>query len=225
MSAQASYVTANSIRDNNTQMVNFTGARSFAAVAVNAADPYGGLCYGPGSNMPVTCAKGAGATWATWQQLQEGGTNVPALPTTCTDPHVRTTPCAYLLAENSLYATYNQVIPRFFSASLLDEWRPSDKWLINAGVRLDSFTFIGSNTDTGAARNFFTNAFNIDNCINSLSGVPTPKTGLGPGGTVLPPTQPCPTGYQTANWQNNPASVHLQHLAAARKRNVHGKLR
>ncbi len=203
VSAQASYVTANSIRDNNTQMVNFTGARSFAAVAVNAADPYSGYCYnGSGSaGQLVTCAKGAGATWATWADLN-GGT-APALPTSCPDPKTRTTQCTYLLAENSLYATYNQVIPRFFSASLLDEWRPSDKWLINAGARLDSFTFIGSNTDTGSARNFFTNAFNIDNCINSLTGVPTPKTGINGG---LTPTQPCPTGYQNANWQNTPAA-------------------
>jgi len=202
ISAQASYVTANSVRDNNTQMVNFTGARAFAAVAVNAADPYSGYCYDPTGAL-VTCAKGQGAVWARWGNL--GSPNIfgpaPALPGSCPDPNVKTTQCTYLLAENSLYATYNQVVPRFFSASLTDEFRPSDKWLLNLGVRLDSFTFIGSNTNSGAARDFFTNAFNIDNCINGITGTVASKLGLG-----LTPLQPCPAGYTKANFTNTPAN-------------------
>lgn len=205
VSAQASYVMANSIRDNNTQMLNFAGGRSYAAVAVNAADPYSGYCYNATGTL-VTCAKGQGAVWATWGNLGSPGIfgPAPALPTSCPDPNVKSTQCSYLLAENSLYATYNQVIPRFFSASLLDEWRPNDRWLINAGVRLDSFTFIGSNTNTGAARDFFTNAFNIDNCVNNITGIPTPKSAIGTG---ISPTQPCPTGYTKANFQNTPANA------------------
>ena len=200
LSAQASYVTSNSIRDNNTQMFNTGGARSFAAVAVNAADPYSGYCYDPSGTL-VTCAKGQGAVWATWANLNAG--TAPALPGNCPDPHVTSTTCTYLLAENSLYATYNQVIPKFFSASLTDEFRPTDRWLFNLGVRLDSFTFQGSNTDTGAARDFFTRAYNLDNCVNNISGVPVPKSGFP---TPISPTQPCPSGYHAANWQNLPAN-------------------
>ncbi len=57
ISATAEYVTANSTRDNNTQMFNSGGARADAAVLVNAADPYGGYCYGPAGKLQ-TCAKG-----------------------------------------------------------------------------------------------------------------------------------------------------------------------
>ena len=200
ISAQVSYVTANSVRDNNTEMFNTGGARSFAAVAVNAADPYSGYCYDPSGTL-VTCAKGQGAVWATWANLNTG--TAPGLPGSCPDSHVTSTTCTYLLAENSLYATYNQVIPKFFSASLTDELRPSDRWLFNLGVRLDSFTFQGSNTDTGPARDFFTRAYNLDNCVNNISGVPVPKSGLP---TPISPTQPCPSGYHAANWQNLPAN-------------------
>ncbi len=56
------------------------------------------------------------------------------------------TQCAYMLAENGNHATYNQVVPQFWASSLTDEFRPTDKWLFNLGVRLDSFTFNGSNT-------------------------------------------------------------------------------
>jgi hypothetical protein len=203
LSVTASYVTANSTRDNNTQMVNFGGARSYAAVAVNAADPYSGYCYSAGGQL-TTCAKGAGAEWATWGNL--GSPNIfgpaGALPGSCPDPNVKSTKCTYLLAENGMYATYNQVVPQFFAASITDEIRPSDKWLINLGGRVDTYTYNGSNTDTGQARDFFTRAFNIDNCINNISGQPTPKVGtLG-----IPVTSACPTGYSAANWQNTPAN-------------------
>ncbi len=195
ISAQASYVTANSIRDNNSFYA--VGGETAAAV-VSSANPYGGLCYAapPSSSTgnkatPVAC-NGSGVTFGT---IQSG--NVPDVSgLTCGGA-----PCQYIVTENGLHATFNQVVPQFFSASLLDEWRPSDKWLINAGVRLDTFTFIGSNTDTGQPRAFWTNAFNLDNCVDDVSGKPTSKASLG-----LNPTQPCPSGFHNANWQNTPAN-------------------
>lgn len=199
LTAQASYVTASSIRDNNHfyQVGGFT-----AASIVSSANPYGGLCYatppssGSGGPLsPVMCNHN-GVTFGTI-----GSGSVPDVGAyTCGGA-----PCKYVLDENGLSATYNQVIPKFFSASLTDEFRPSDKWLFNLGVRLDSFTFQGQNTDTGAARNFWTNAFNQDYCINAITGKPTPKSGIG-GPSGIPVTSPCPSGYTAANWQNNPAN-------------------
>ncbi len=194
VSAQASYVTANSIRDNNSFYA--VGGVTAAAV-VSSANPYGGLCYAAPTAgtkaVPVQC-NGSGVTFGTIQ----GGTVPDVSGLKCGGAQ-----CEYILAENGLHATYNQVIPKFFSASLTDEFRPSDRWLFNAGIRLDSFTFDGSNTDTGAARNFWTNAFNTDYCINDVSGKPTPKAGIGSG---LNPTQPCPSGFHNANWTNAPAN-------------------
>ena len=83
-------------------------------------------------------------------------------------------------------------------ASLTDEFRPTDKWLFNLGIRLDSFTFNGSNTNYGAARDMWTNAFNIDNCVNNVSGVIVPKAGA--------VTAACPAGQSPAFFQNVPAN-------------------
>jgi hypothetical protein len=210
---QGNYTTASTIRDNNTQMYNNFAAfggplRTDAAVAVNAADPYGGFCYGDGKNgAPVSCNPSVGkATFATWDQLYEPGVSggPPALPTKCVDPNVPgKTTCTYLLAENSLFATYNNVQPKFGSASLTDQFRPSDKILINIGGRLDSFTFIGQNggvnDNGGIARQFWYNAYNIDTCVNNTTGVPIDKFNLQHS---LSPNQPCPSGYHAAGLVN-----------------------
>jgi hypothetical protein len=210
LTLQGSYVSASTIRDNNTQMFNnfpaFGGPnRTNAAVVVNAADPYSGYCYGASGGSPVTCNPGVGAAQTvTWDQLYEpnaspsGGPG--ALPSSCVDPRVPgKTACTYLMAENGLYATYNNVQPKFGSASLTDQFRPNDKILLNLGVRLDSFTFDGLNGDIngngGVARQFWYNAYNRDTCVNTVTGVPIDKSEL-PG--TLTPASPCPSGYHNA---------------------------
>jgi hypothetical protein len=208
---QGSYVTASTIRDNNTQMYNnfpaFGGPnRTNAAVVVNAADPYGGFCYGTATNKPVSCSPGIGlAQFATWDQLYEPGASggPPALPGSCVDPRVPgKTACTYLLAENGLYATYNNVQPKFASASLTDQFRPNDKILLNLGIRLDSFTFDGLNGNVngngGVARQFWYNAYNLDTCVSNITGVPIDKSQLG----INSPTKSCPSGYHAAGLQN-----------------------
>jgi hypothetical protein len=197
VSAQVSYVTANSIRDNNSFYVV---SGETAAAVVNSAHPYSGLCYAlpattaTGGPLGAVACNGSGVTFGTIQS----GTVPNVTGFTCGGG-----PCTYVQSENGQHATFNQVVPKFFSASLTDEFRPSDKWLFNLGVRLDSFTFTGSDTDTGNARNFWTNAFNQDNCINNISGAPVAKGAIGSG---VPVTSPCPAGFSKANWQNTPAN-------------------
>jgi hypothetical protein len=194
LGAQVSYTTANTIRYNNTQMFNTGGSRSRAAFEVNAADPFSGYCFN--SSGVATC--GAAATHATWADIQ--GSTVPALDKSCAIPGHPAfgSKCTYLLAENSDWATYNSIVPRFFSSSLTDEFRPSDKWLFNLGIRLDSFTFLGMNTTTGnvsnlapQVRQFWYDAYNLSNCINALGTI----VGRTPG-------KACPSGYSPAALQN-----------------------
>jgi hypothetical protein len=200
--AQMSYTTANTIRDNNTQMFNFTTARQFAAVLVNGNSPYSGLCYNA-DGTKASCQPGVATSWQNWATIQAGGVPAIAPGTTCGGG-----PCKYMLAENSLWATYNNIIPQFFSASLTDEFRPSDRWLFNLGVRLDDFNFIGMNTDMqgggtnaviggvpnfAAVRQFWYNAFNLDNCINALGTL----VGRSPGAA-------CPAGFSPAHLVNIP---------------------
>ena len=205
ISAQASYVTANSIRDNNSF---YAVSGEIAAPIVSSADPFGGLCYGGRTGnvlSPVPCTTPTTINYKGQPTRGSGGLKFGQIGAAKNVNNLSCggAPCEYLLAENGLHATFNQVIPKFLSASLTDEFRPSDKWLFNLGIRLDSFSFEGSNTDYGNARNFWTNAFNQDNCINNVSGVPTAKGNIGSG---LPVTASCPTGYSNANWQNTPAN-------------------
>ena len=168
VSLSEDYTTANSVRDNNSFYACRTGGSRRQRRRTRRA--------GTATDRPAARRSTAKAVPSTFGTIQSGlapGTSgaVPNLPASCPNPTVGTTQCAYLLAENGNHATYNQVVPQFWSSSLTDEFRPTDKWLFNLGIRLDSFTFDGSNTNTGAARNLWTNAFNLDNCVNNVSGV------------------------------------------------------
>jgi hypothetical protein len=39
------------------------------------------------------------------------------------------------------YASYNTVNPNFTNVSLSDQWRPSDKWLVNAALRYEAYDY------------------------------------------------------------------------------------
>ena len=168
-----SYVTSNLIRDNNTEMVNgaygssSVNARTQFAVLVDPTNPTNGLCYTL-TGAPTTCALGGPAQIATLRQAYQGTIAQPAPATICGGG-----PCAYYIVENGTYATFNQVTPKFYSGSLTDEWRPSNKLTINAGVRFDDFQYTGSNTQGTAARTLFYNAFNMDTCFNNTGNAVT----------------------------------------------------
>jgi hypothetical protein len=197
VSLQGSFVTANSVRDNNTQMLNtFSAGRAQAAVLVNAGEPYAGFCYNTQGGSAKTCNPGTVNSWTTWSGLQAGAVTAPT--GTCQLSGSPNQGCEYLMAESSQYATYNEVRPQFFSASLTDEFRPTDKWLFNLGVRLDSFTFNGQDTNYGPARNFWFNAYNNDNCVNHLTGAPYALPNNAPG-------QACDPGDVHAYLQNTSA--------------------
>jgi TonB dependent receptor/Carboxypeptidase regulatory-like domain len=203
VSLQEAYVTANSIRDNNSWY-----AAGPLALIVNPANPTSGYCYGPTGGAPVNCLGALQNNAVTMSQLQSGG--APALPASCPNPGASTSQCAYIVAENGNHATVNQVVPTFWSTSLTDEFRPTDKWLLNVGVRLDSFGFQGSNTSIAqygtspAARNLWTNAFNLDNCVNNISGIPSAKAGA--------VTAACPAGTSPAFFQNIPSQNYVYNI-------------
>ena len=198
LSLQGSYTTSTSVRDNNTQMFNAGGARSRGLVMVNANDPLAGYCF-ESSGIVTTCNPSAPAAnranFATWGGIMSGST--PSLAPACDIPGGPAGPCTWLIAENSLWATYNTVTPKFTAASLTDEFRPNDKLLLNLGLRFDQFQFVGADTrPNDPARAFWFKAWNLDNCVNS-SGAPVDKSTLG-----LLPTDACPAGYTAAAMEN-----------------------
>jgi hypothetical protein len=96
--------------------------------------------------------------------------------------------CSYFVDENSLYATYNTVVPKFTSWSIQDQWRPSTRWLFNLGLREDVFQFNGSNTNPNdPARQFWFNAYNLDHCVSGGFVVNATSPGVCPAGAS--PTQ------------------------------------
>ena len=199
VSLQGSYTTASSVRNNNTQMFNAGGERANGIVMVNANAPLSGFCFTP-AGTEITCnpagdVNGNLANFATWGNVAAG--TVPALASSCNIPGGPSGPCTWLIAENSQWATYNTVTPKFTAASLTDEYRPSDKLLFNFGLRYDQFEFVGANTrPNDPARAFWYTAWNLDNCVNSV-GAPVDKSSLG-----LLPSNACPAGYTAGNMQN-----------------------
>ena len=197
LSLQGSYTTSTSVRDNNTQMFNAGGSRSRGFVMVNANDPLAGYCFNA-AGVVNTCDPSAPsadrANFATWGGVASG--SIPALAPSCNIPGGVSGPCTWLIAENSLWATYNTVTPKFIAASLTDEFRPTDKLLFNMGLRFDQFQFVGADPRADdPARAFWFKAWNLDNCVNA-AGAPVAKVTLG-----LLPTDACPAGFTAANMQ------------------------
>lgn len=214
LSIAGSYTTARIVRDNN-GFYNLGGEGNFVNV-VNANDPYGGYCYNPGAHGSTVVNCHANTIALTPGYGGNGTPSNPGLPSlgsTCPIPGKPQagSACTYLVSENGLNGTYSGTIPNFYGASITDQFRPNDRWLLNLGIRLDSFGFVGQNTlvpPLGAggplARAFWFNAYNLDNCINNQSGAPASKQSILPSGSSM--TTPCPAGYHAANVQNAPAN-------------------
>ncbi len=204
LTLQGSFTTANSTRDNNTQMFNFTGGRSYFAPLVSASNLYQGICYNipkagaaPTNLTGVPCTPSA-STYLKFSTVYNGG--VPNLTGFTCDGG----PCAFLAGESGLYATYNTVKPLFTAISLTDEFKPTAKLSLNLGVRFDRFQYNGSDTTGAASRAFYYNAYNLGNCVSTVPGSnPTSKTNLGIGVTA-----PCSSvpGYTSVNLTNNSAA-------------------
>ncbi|MBD5657322.1 MAG: carboxypeptidase regulatory-like domain-containing protein, partial [Candidatus Eremiobacteraeota bacterium] len=194
---QGSYTTATALRDNNTGFLDaFGGARANFATLVDSSNPTNGICYSlnkKGVQTPTSCADanvdangGPGVGVVENYSLQDAQAGLPAATGTCGGG-----PCEYLITGNGQYATFNTVKTIFYAASLTDDFHPTSKIAINGGLRMDIFQYQGGSTAGTAARTFYYNAFNQDNC-------------LGAGGALVAkePTDACPAGTTAANFQN-----------------------
>jgi hypothetical protein len=169
---QGSYTTASTTRDNNTGFISglygptSINPRTIVGLLVNSANPYNGQCYQlvAGNGVPVNCfnaggtglnSSGAGAFTAF--SLDQAAGQAPVIPAAGT---CGTGACAYMVAGNGIYATYNTVIPKFYSASLSDHFTPTSRLNIDLGLRFDRFEYDGSDTTGTAARAFWYAAWN-----------------------------------------------------------------
>ncbi len=190
LSVQGSLTGANSTRYNNSGIgFGAAGTTSKSAVGylVDGADPYSGICYTiagvavPGCNYSAT---GTPFQKLTVGQILSGTAAVPAAGVTCGGG-----PCQYTIVAGGPAASYNQVKPHFYSASITDDFRPTTKLDINVGLRYDLFQFVGSNTANSGARALFHNAYNSQAAANGV--VPLAFDPAGTGNTnTYPVFQP-----------------------------------
>jgi hypothetical protein len=147
---------ANVMRDNNE--TNITGGVPFGIIS-------------KGANGQYTC-------WS--QSVATGGTDsqIPcydvALGNASTAQFGTSTPAMYGVGPNAAaaganletlwdgpeYASYNTVNAKFTNASLSDQWRPSDKWLVNAALRYENYGYDLADTTTPGSQFYAQQAAN-----------------------------------------------------------------
>jgi Carboxypeptidase regulatory-like domain/TonB dependent receptor-like, beta-barrel len=215
--AEGSYTTSSGARIYNEQMFQYGKAYGNAfAVLVNANHPFSGTCYhingGGGSPYAVatTCSdgQGGGVTYGllpTFLHLNEPGYKGDVSGLRCGGG-----PCAYYAVENGSYGLNNTVTPYFSGYSITDQWRPNDRLFFNFGLRVDNYSYVGANTLTGSARDFWFNAFNQDTCFNKQTLTLVDRSALiGASGWSTNSQKPCSSfgsQYVAANLQNVPGA-------------------
>ena len=127
----ANYTTASTIRANNTSLLAVAGSNSRAT---NDTDG-------------INCFDKTGAI---------APCNARATQGTYTNP----TPFAalngtWIVTNNLPRATYNAVVPKFYSAALADQYRPNEKLLLNLGVRFERFEYDLFNTSNNGENFWF----------------------------------------------------------------------
>ncbi len=210
LNVQASTVRSTVNRFNNSSYT--TAGRAFGFV-VNSATPSNGVCYqvtGLGAATPVDCTNTV-ATAVHLPGFAGSAFNPPsgASPTdplfTAQFPNLTGTtcsgsPCELLGAETGLNGTLNQVTPTFNAYSATDQFRPTDKIVLNGGLRYETYQFDGVDTNTGA-RPFWFASWNNSHCVNTAPGS-TPFTVHFTGTTAAT----CPAGTVPALLTNGSAN-------------------
>ena len=172
LEVEGSYTTSTGARIYNEQMFAVGNAYGNAfAVLVNKNDPLDGTCYhinGNGTQTARDHVRGRpGAAGSPTARCRPSSSSaIRARHSGIAGLRCGGGPCAYYVVENGAYGLNNTVTPYFSGYSITDQWRPSDRLFFNLGLRVDNYSYVGANTVTGAARDFWFNAFNQDTCYD-----------------------------------------------------------
>jgi hypothetical protein len=182
VSLDGNYTTAGVIRFNNTSAYN-NCLSSCSPIGYMAPAAGGGFnCFDPTSGAKQICLANAGG----YYDETLTGTTTSGKPFNCAVKAVSQCtvfPTWTSTAQNgptgfggpknatwdSLWAgnatgSYNSITPRFTNASLSDQFRPNDRFLINASIRYDNFTYDLPNTGT-SANEFYANMTANYSCV------------------------------------------------------------
>ncbi len=173
------------------------GAGAYPVLAGSYKDA-GGHCYDQLTGAYASCFGGASqATFNSYTGVFNNYYTAPA-----------GTPAAangaqWIATENGTFGNLNQVDPILYAASVSDQWNPTDKLTINAGVRVEKYLDRFVNESAGyPARQFWINSYNNEYCSGPALTAPILRTdGAGDVG-VNPLTGaqlPCPSGTTPVN--------------------------
>ncbi|GAC1409546.1 MAG: hypothetical protein NVSMB64_18330 [Candidatus Velthaea sp.] len=185
LTATASYQTQN--------IQTYNNGLQDGTIRTNLIDA-GGNCYNPKSGSYASCFTSIYAPDGTVNPVgglniyDKFGATVAGYPSSALVPAL--TPPAgspatlanggkgaqWVVTDTGTNAGLDRVRPFFTAVSLSDQFRPSDKLVINAGIRYESFLYRLDDT-TGAARSFWFNAWNRENCY--APGNPAPTSNIG----------------------------------------------
>ena len=186
----ATAVYANQLNDRNLltftgsyqtqKLETYSGNTYQGSISTNLVDAKGN-CYNPGSGNYASCytpiynADGSSNPYGGLNQYGFFGSPAPGFPSSSLTPvdpsgNPLTPPAGSAAARNGARtlvtndgqnAQIDQITPFFSAASLADQWRPNDRTTINAGLRLENYTYRLDDTVGGnPARAFWFGAYN-----------------------------------------------------------------
>ncbi len=163
------YVTAHTLRYNNSEM------RNTAGTAATVLSDSAGNCYDAATGAKTFCYDPTAT--GTFGDPTQGGTPITgAAAAAGAGWHVS------FLGPNG---TYNTVTPTFATGGLQDQFHPSDRWLLNAGLRYENYNYQLANSDT-PDNNFWFKAAAQTFCYDPATGQPVTQ----PLGATQPPPAP-----------------------------------
>jgi hypothetical protein len=98
--------------------------------------------------------------------------------------------------NNNASASFNSVTPQFYNINLSEEWRPTDKLVVDVAGRYDNYDYLMPSTQN-VQNEFYAQIIQDLACINPATDTPklTPLTPGSPPPPVLAYYSTCPTGY------------------------------
>ena len=171
----------------------------------------GFTCYDPTTGKPQICLSSGYCVAAvvsgkpqcanaapTWTATASGG---PSGFAPAGSPAARAGATWNTLWSGNASGSYNTVRPQFKNGSLSDQFRPNDKFLINAAIRYDNFTYVLPDSLT-AATQFYANMTANYTCVYAATNQVLTQA-LGPG--VQPPA---PAQYVQGDCNTAAAALH-----------------
>ncbi len=129
-----------------------------------------GNCYDATTATVASCvaSKSRGAFPATPPGSPAAGYVLPTGTAAVTAPDGTSATAQWLATDAGFVNTrLNKVSPAFTAGALTDQWRPNDRLTLTLGARVENYDDRLSDTTGTAARAFWFNAYNNENCSSS----------------------------------------------------------